>query len=78
MYSEMCEKNWRKKKNLLIQAEKDALISGSNLRVRSLKSKINILLDKEARMWCQQSRVLWLKHGDNSTKFFHSGATQRH
>ena len=73
MYSEMCENNWRKKKkNLLIQAERDAMISGSNLRVRSLKSKINILLDKEAQMWCQQSRVLWLKHRDNNTKFFHS------
>ena len=67
-----------KKKNLLIQAKRDAMISGSNLRVRSLKSKINILLDKEAQMWCQQSQVLWLKHRDNNTKFFHSQATQRH
>ena len=54
------------------------MISGSNLRVRSLKSKINILLDKEAQMWCQQSRVLWLKHRDNNTIFFHSRATQKH
>ena len=61
-----------KKKNLLIQAERDAMISGPNLRVRSLKSKINILLDKEAQMWRQQSRVLWLKHRDNNTKSFHS------
>ena len=67
-----------KRKNLLIQAEREGMISGSNLRVRSLKSEINILLDREARMWCQQSQVLWFKHGDNNTKFFHSRATQRH
>ena len=66
------ERIGEKKKNLLIQAEREAMITGSNLGIRSLKFKINILLDKEVRMWCQQSWVLWLKHGDNKTKFFHT------
>ena len=65
-------KELEKKKNLLIQAKREATITRSNLRIRSLKSEINILLDKEAHMCCPRSQVLWLKHGDNNTKFFHT------
>lgn len=41
-------------------------------------SIVTHLLDREARLWSQQSRVLWLKHGDNNTRFFHTKAIQRH
>ena len=39
--------------------------------------KINLLQDRESRMWCQRSRGLWLSKGDNNTAFFHSKARKR-
>ena len=38
----------KKKKKLLFRVESEALLNGSNTRVRQLKSKINELLDREA------------------------------
>ena len=46
--------------------------------VRELKSKIKILLDREAWMWSQHFRVLWLAYGDSNTKFFHMKVTERY
>ena len=66
------------KRRLLIKVEKEALQSGDNSLVRSLKADINDLLDKESRMWLQRSKVLWAKHGDQNSKYFHRRATQRY
>ena len=66
-----------RKKNLLVMAENQAIISRNNQKVRELKSEINVLLDREARMWVQQSRLLWASQGDKNTKYFHSRATKR-
>ena len=41
------------KKNLLTLAESEAMVSGNNAQVRSLRIEINLLQDCEARMWCQ-------------------------
>ena len=71
-------KELKSKKTLLLEAEFAAIVSGQNDRVRELKEEIKILLDREARMWSQRSRTLWLKNGDNNTKFFHCWATKRH
>ena len=46
------------KKNLLVLAENEAMVSGNNIPVRSIKMEINLLQDRESRMWCQTSRVL--------------------
>ena len=65
------------KKNHISLAKREAMVSGNNAQVRSLRSEINLLQDREARMWCQRSRVLWLSKGDNNIAFFHSKATKR-
>ena len=65
------------KKNQLVLAENEATVSGNNTRVRSLRMEINLLQDRESRMWCQRSRVLWLSKGDNNTAFFHNKTTKR-
>lgn len=65
------------KKKLLVVVANEAIVSGNNSRVRGLKAKINILIDREARMWCQRSQALWLSKGDSNTTFYHSKATKR-
>ena len=45
--------------------------------MRFLESKINMLLEKETKIWAQQSKIMWLKDGDRNTNFFHSKASQR-
>ena len=71
-------KELEKKKAQLAQAEMEAIVSAVNHKVRELKENINVLLDREARLWCQWSRVLWLQNGDNNTKFFHCRVSKRH
>ena len=65
------------KNKLLAAAELVAMRTGDNSHVRLLKAEINVLIDREARMWSQRSRVLWLSKGDSNSKFFHSKATKR-
>ena len=40
------------KKGQLALAERVAMVSGDNTRIRSLRLEINLLQDWEARMWC--------------------------
>lgn len=65
------------KKKETVKAEKEAMRSGQNFRVKELMLELNNLMDKEARMWMQRSKVQWAKYGDRNSKYFHARATQR-
>ena len=56
--------------------ENQAIRSRDSSRMRLLEDKVNQLLDKEAKMWRQRSKVAWLRDGDCNTQFFHSKASQ--
>ena len=55
------------KKKQLVQAEKEALRTGDNKRVRELLNALNDLNEKEARMSLQRSKVLWAKMDDKNS-----------
>ena len=55
------------KKKQLVQAEKEALRTGDNKRVKNLLTALNDLTEKEGRMWLQRSKVLWAKMGDKNS-----------
>jgi len=57
---------------MLVQAENTILQGGNNLRLKELKAKINVLLERKAPMWSQRSNVLWVSQGDSNKKYFHS------
>jgi hypothetical protein len=45
--------------------------------IRDKERELDDLLHQEEMWWNQRSRVLWLKHGDKNTRFFHQKASQR-
>ena len=69
------KRDLEERKKSLERAETEARRIGINTRVGELKAEINVLLDREIRMWSKQSRVLWLSKGDSNSKYFHSKAT---
>lgn len=67
----------RSKKEMLWRAEETLANGGNYDMVVQLRRELNVLLDKESRMWAQRSRAQWLANGDRNTHFFHGVATQK-
>lgn len=57
VHGELKKKN-EKKREMQIEKEVVALRSGSNIHIKELKLEINVLLDRQNRMWNQQSHLL--------------------
>ena len=65
------------KKELLWKAKEEAAKGGSYGVVVQLRRELNVLLDKESKMWKQRARTQWVAKGDKNTRYFHGVATQR-
>ena len=61
----------RLQKNLEVMNECE-LTEESRSEFLRVSKQFDDLLLKQEIFWRQRSRVLWLKHGDRNTKFFHS------
>ena len=66
-----------RKRKELTEAEKVAMRTRCNEKVRCIKQEITTLVNKENRLWFQRSKVLWAKFGDRNSKFYHCHASQR-
>ncbi|XP_030969950.1 uncharacterized protein LOC115990242 [Quercus lobata] len=67
----------KEKRKLLSKAELAASRGEDVTWVRVLEQEVNLLMDREAQMWSQRSKIQWLRDGDRNTQYFHSKASQR-
>ena len=67
----------RQKQSHLQQLEVMECTNEKAKEIRNLKAEINEVLLREEIMWNQRLRALWIKWGDQNTKFFQATASQR-
>ena len=81
LWKQNCFRNVRReleKKKQIFFPKLRSRHKGVGVIIRELKVEINILLEREARIWSQRSLVIWASKGDSNTKYFHNRATKRH
>jgi hypothetical protein len=45
--------------------------------IRGLQKDVHLLLEEDELKWRQRAKVLWLKEGDQNSKYFHAFVSQR-
>lgn len=68
----------RKLKRLQMNSEPSTSSSSAGLaREDEINGELACLYEKEERVWWQNSRESWLRHGDGNTRFFHTATIIR-
>ena len=68
----------KQKQSRLQYLEELNLLHESAEEIKVLRKEINETMIREEMMWNQRSRAVWVKCGDQNTKFFHATANNRH
>ena len=67
--------DWRQRK--IERLRVDCTDARGKEELSSLEHEVANLLEQEELYWRQRSKSLWLKEGDQNTKYFHCKATQK-
>lgn len=67
----------KQKHSCLQELEAMNLLLESAEEIRILKKEIIEVMLREEMMWNQRSRALWIKSGDQNTRFFHATTNNR-